>query len=152
MRLLLQEGPSGASQALNLRRTEKWCTALIGAALGSAFAALVLFTLWPLLVSAAAVCLVVILNLHFYRFLREQRGLAFALRAIPLHLLYYFVSGISAIVGWMLHHLVGAPQPPQETAARGGVGIQSWPPSPAAPAASLWNSTSAKVGRQARGG
>ena len=41
----------------------------------------------------------IILNLHFYGFLRRQRGLVFALRAIPWHLFYFTYSGAGFVIG-----------------------------------------------------
>ncbi|HYL35488.1 MAG TPA: glycosyltransferase family A protein [Bryobacteraceae bacterium] len=46
---------------------------------------------WPAAVAFAAV--VIALNQRFYRFLERRRGLFFALRAVPLHLLYFVYSG-----------------------------------------------------------
>ena len=54
----------------------------------------------PLALALSAILLVVvILNGQFYLFLAEKRGRAFALAAIPLHLLYHFYNGISFTLG-----------------------------------------------------
>ena len=42
---------------------------------------------------------VVLLNTQFYLFLAEKKGRAFALAAIPFHLLYHFYNGISFLAG-----------------------------------------------------
>jgi hypothetical protein len=44
------------------------------------------------------------LNRAFYRFLAARRGWSFAVRSMPLHVLYYFCCAGSAILG-TLHHL-----------------------------------------------
>ena len=41
------------------------------------------------------VCLLLGLNYSFYRFLAEKRGIGFALKAIPLHWLYFLYSGLA---------------------------------------------------------
>ena len=43
------------------------------------------------------------LNLNLYRFFYRKRGLLFALRAIPLHWLYYFYNALSFGAGMLLH-------------------------------------------------
>ncbi len=53
--------------------------------------------IWPVS-SAAAVpglCLLLGLNFDFYRFLIQKRGLGFALKALPLHWLYFLYSGLT---------------------------------------------------------
>ncbi|HEV2129640.1 MAG TPA: hypothetical protein VGR27_00970, partial [Longimicrobiaceae bacterium] len=149
MRLILQEGSSAASSTLNLRAREKWCTALVGLGLAGLPATVTLLQLWPLAITLTAWTLVLLLNFDFYRFLRRQRSLWFALQVIPLHLLYYFLNGISAIFGWMLHHLFGAPRPAREVSARSAIGIKTWPPTPSRPASSLWNPPAGKSARRA---
>ena len=39
----------------------------------------------------------------FYRFLLERRGALFVLRVLPVHLLYYFYSGVTFCALWMWH-------------------------------------------------
>ena len=46
---------------------------------------------WP--VSAGLTAVVVAMNYRFYRFLGQRRGVTFAVRAVPLHLLYFIYSG-----------------------------------------------------------
>lgn len=45
----------------------------------------------------------VVLNNQFYLFLAARRGKAFALAAIPFHLLYHFYNGISFAAGMLRH-------------------------------------------------
>lgn len=47
--------------------------------------------------------LLLFLNLSTYRFFYEKRGLVFSIRAILMHWLYYFYSGIAFISGSLLH-------------------------------------------------
>jgi GT2 family glycosyltransferase len=44
---------------------------------------------------------IILLNREFYRFLLRARGGFFTLRAIPLHLCYYFYSGVTFVVCWI---------------------------------------------------
>jgi len=44
--------------------------------------------------------IVILLNRRFYLFLIGARGLGFTLRALPLHLCYYFYSGVTFVVCW----------------------------------------------------
>ena len=39
------------------------------------------------------------LNMDFYRFLKKQQGLAFTLKAIPMHWFGYAYSGIGLLIG-----------------------------------------------------
>lgn len=75
--------------------------ALVGSERGSMFAAVALAT--------AAVTLL-ILNLDLYRFFGRKRGILFALRAIPLHWLYYLYCavGVAIAVGIEARRRLGA--------------------------------------------
>ena len=56
--------------------------------------------------AAAAIvcaCFLFALNRPFYAFLTARRGILFTLRAVPLHLLFYFYSGIGFLLGAVLH-------------------------------------------------
>jgi glycosyltransferase involved in cell wall biosynthesis len=55
--------------------------------------------------SAALVCAVVCiaLNAAFYQFLAERRGALFALRAAPLHVLFFLYSGVAFVLGAVAH-------------------------------------------------
>jgi len=41
---------------------------------------------------------------RFYRFLLQRRGALFVLRVLPVHLLYYFYSGVTFCAIWVWHH------------------------------------------------
>ncbi len=56
-----------------------------------------------LLVALAALLAIVLLNHQVYRFFRRQRGGAFALAVIPLHVLYYGYSGLAFAAGSLAH-------------------------------------------------
>lgn len=60
----------------------------------------------------ATVLALIALNYGFYGFLWKRRGFAFAVRAIPIHWLYYFYSGLVWIGCWTAHHLGAALRPP----------------------------------------
>ncbi|HEX8984889.1 MAG TPA: glycosyltransferase family A protein [Bryobacteraceae bacterium] len=51
----------------------------------------------------ATLLVLVALNLRFYLFLAAKRGRLFAATAVPFHLLYFFYSGISFLVGLARH-------------------------------------------------
>lgn len=58
-------------------------------------------------------CLVFSINYRFYSFLTAKRGSWFAMRALPLHLLYFFYCGLSFAAGvltylWNDHWLIPA--------------------------------------------
>ena len=57
-------------------------------------------------VAATALLLIQLLPLdgRFYRFLLQRRGALFVLRVLPVHLLYYFYSGVTFCAIWVWHH------------------------------------------------
>ena len=138
MWLLLKEGASASGGSLNLRVVEKLCTALVGAAGVALAAALVMRNVLPLVIALLAFMGVVVLQRRFYDYLRRQRGIVFALQAIPIHILCYVVNGVSVFSGWLMHKLFGEPIPPADVSAQADVGIQTWPPGPARPLRSIW--------------
>jgi glycosyltransferase involved in cell wall biosynthesis len=138
MRLLLQQGTGAHSRVLNLRAMEKVNTALGGLALLS-LALAVVFRRWMWL-WAVVVWLVTVMvsNRELYGFFVRMRGIGFAIGVLPLHLLYYLLNGFSALWGWALHHLIGAPAPAADIQAFSEVGVQTWPPLPAKAKDSVW--------------
>jgi GT2 family glycosyltransferase len=141
-RLLLQEGPNGSSETLNLRVSEKVCTALAGLGWVSVIAALVLASWWPLLAIPLLSLAIGAINRAFYQFIARERGLRFAIAMLPLHTLYYGMNVVSAMFGWLLHILLGEPQAPVNVAAGAGMDLKVWPPSPSRPMAGVWSSAS----------
>lgn len=104
MRLLLGDGPGGKrSTTLNVTGTEKFKTALMGlGSLGFLISALIRSP-FVALGAGLAILLIVVLTLPVYRWFAKLRGWAFALRAIPMSLLYYFISGLSVAIALGLH-------------------------------------------------
>jgi hypothetical protein len=137
-RLLAHRGAVMATGTLNLRWTEKLNTALAWLAVLSALLALVLRR--PILLVAALSCVAIILalNLPLWRFFARVRGPVFAVRAMPPHLLYYLLNGVSFGAGLFLQHLVGAPLPDPTTEALAEVGVKRWPPVPSRDRPSSW--------------
>jgi hypothetical protein len=100
-RLILEDGDIPSD--LNLRASHRASAALVAvAAAGLALAAV---RPWALLVSAAALLLLVPLNLAFYRFFARARGVGFALRVFPMHVLYYLYSGATFVFVTLLYRL-----------------------------------------------
>ena len=114
-RLILAEGAGG--DTLNVQPKEKLCVGLVGASL-VAFAAAGLTLSWAW--GVAALCMlaiVALLNADLYRYLTRGRGLAFGVGVVPLHLLYYLVSGLSYGAGVIGHRLARAPASREPLAA-----------------------------------
>ena len=96
-RLILTSG--NVLDDLNVKLDQRVSSGLVGLA-G------VLILLSPLHIgllglAAAALAEVLVLNRRLFRFLRRERGLTFALACVPLHLLYYFYSGLSYSHVWL---------------------------------------------------
>lgn len=89
--LLLQRGQ--ADNSLNVDRRSRLSVAATGT-MGAAAVAAPFRPRAALPVAAGAACLLVGLNVGFYRYLSGVRGPRFALRAVPWHALYYGCSGL----------------------------------------------------------
>ena len=95
-------------------------------------ASLALALLKPWAAVAAAVLLAALIGLNFpyYRWFARTRGLLFAVRVIPVHLVHHLCNGISFVAGTALH-----------VAGRCGVTLPGalptkvWPPRPVSEAA-----------------
>jgi hypothetical protein len=66
--------------------------------------------LWrqSIIVAAVAAAGVTLLNLDFYKFFVARKGVWFALRAIPLHWLYFIYCGLALVAGvvvWLAERL-----------------------------------------------
>lgn len=98
-RLILEGG--GLVNQLNLKTSERACAALTLLALLSALAS----PLWPraLLFALFACALVVAINRKLYAFFLRRRGAWFAVRVLPVHLLYYLYSAATFFVCWCGH-------------------------------------------------
>lgn len=100
-RLLVQDGT--VTNDLNLQTTQRVSTGMAFLGLGGLF--LTLFSSWGWLWAVTAVCLLMGLNLKFYRFLWHHRGLLFMLAAIPWHWFYFLYSGASFMAVLLMHRL-----------------------------------------------
>jgi hypothetical protein len=110
MRLHLEQKRGGRPGTLNIRPMEKLCRFLTGVAVVAiGIAAIRREPAW-LLASAACVSVVVAGNLPLFRWFGRVRGPWFAVRVVPLRLLYCALNVIAAPIGW-LHHTV-APRKP----------------------------------------
>jgi glycosyltransferase involved in cell wall biosynthesis len=143
-RLLAHRGAMLDSGALNIKWTEKLNTALVWLAALGFVVALSMRQWWPAQVALVLLVPVVLLNLPLLRFFWRARGPAFALAVVPLHIQYYFLNGLSAMIGIALHHSIGAPMPDPTVDAYAEVGVQRWPPIPAKGRPSTWSSRPSK--------
>ena len=82
---------------------------------------------------------IIALNVDLYRFMYRGRGVGFLLAVIPLHLTYYFVSGLAVVLGHLAHWQGREPQPSARTRELSERGAQSWPPVPVRPRSSTWD-------------
>jgi len=99
VRLILAKGE--APSDLNTNRGSRWSTLL--AWFGVALLPLAVWSGEWVGIALAALIGVVALNLPFYRFLAQHRGVGFALRSIPWHLLYFLECGLAGMLGLLLH-------------------------------------------------
>jgi len=129
-RLLVAQGATLKSRSLNLKTIEKISTALIWLMLVLIAAAALYHR--PRLLFAAAACLMPVIwwNRPLYGFFERERGFFFALRVVPVHVLYYVLNGIAAGFGWFLHELIGGPSPDPTVEAVSEIGLKTWPPVP----------------------
>lgn len=95
-RLILETGKIPSD--LNLKWGQRVSFGLTALALGFA----VLSPIAPrlLVLCGAALLTVLFLNRKLYAFFLRQKGLLFTARCIPLHLLYFFYSGLSYLYVW----------------------------------------------------
>lgn len=56
-----------------------------------------------IIVGLILVVLLLYLNWDVYRLFYEKRGLVFAIKAVPIHWLYYFYGGLSFVLGTLSH-------------------------------------------------
>lgn len=90
-RLILQD--RDIPNDLNLQGSQRISAAAVFLLIGSLLAGLV----WPEALGLTAVCIFLLLwlNRDFYGFLRQKRGVWFALQALPWHWLYFVYSGVT---------------------------------------------------------
>ncbi|HYV99167.1 MAG TPA: glycosyltransferase [Gemmatimonadaceae bacterium] len=82
---------------------------------------------WPLIAGATLLTLV---SADLLRFLASRRSIAFAVAALPLHLVTQVVTIAGLGAGWVLRHTVGDPAPDATTQAFAEMGVVIWPPVP----------------------
>jgi GT2 family glycosyltransferase len=82
---------------LNLQTSSRFSVMLSYALLGALIGAF----LWLpfLIIAGVSILLLLTLNAPLYRFFVRQRGIPFALQAIPWHWLYYLYSGLALAIG-----------------------------------------------------
>jgi hypothetical protein len=105
-RLMLRAG--AAANILNVKTAQRVSVALVYLT-----ALLVIAAIWQplaLAVAAASALAVTAINLDFYRYFMERKGLWFTLRVVPLHWLYFLYCGVCVILGTLLHHLNPVPR------------------------------------------
>jgi glycosyltransferase involved in cell wall biosynthesis len=88
----------GMVNDLNLQTTDRISAALLGLSL----LILPFSVLKPelLLLTLVMLGMIPVLNYKLYRFFFQRKGLAFAITAFPLHLLYYFYSSVTFVLCW----------------------------------------------------
>jgi len=137
-RLILHEGRSAGGSALNLHPINRLSVILTWLAFGILPAAPVFGSWWPVGIAALLSLGVVLLNFRFFDTVRRAAGPRVALGSIPLHLMFYFSNGLSALSGAVAYSIVGAPLPPADVAAFEEIGVETWPPLPSRPKESVW--------------
>ena len=100
---------------LNVRRSQRASVALAGLLIGLAGAGYFI---------AAGICLVLLVatNASFYRFLASRRGILFAIRAVPLHILFHVCCGIAFVAGFAMHLVLSARRPVGAASGPGAIG------------------------------
>jgi GT2 family glycosyltransferase len=121
-RLILES--KKAPDDLNLKGGQRLSVALVG--LASICLALAMFRFELLVLCAAALLGVIMLNRELFAFFFRQHGLFFATICIPCHLLHYLCSGLSYLYVWIGFWLKGvtthSPTPAQRSNAWSGKG------------------------------
>jgi glycosyltransferase involved in cell wall biosynthesis len=103
-RLILESGH--APNDLNITRRQRMSTALMG--LAAASAPLGVLRLELLVLAAAALLAVTVLNRSLYAFFWRHGGNRFAVLSIALHFLYYLYSGLTYLYARLEHRTRGA--------------------------------------------
>lgn len=108
MRLLLERSATGAG-TLNVAGEERVLTGLMGAAILALL--LAPFTTTRLAAGFVVGCVLLILarNLALFRWFARERGSAFAIRIVPLRLLYYVLNAAVASTALVQHHVARIP-------------------------------------------
>lgn len=137
-RLLAHRKAVLSTATLNLRWIEKLNTMLVWGAVLLLGVAAWDRSWWVAVAALFALLFVVVANAPMLGFFSRERGPIFALRVIPVHLMYYFLNGISFGTGLFLQQTIGAPLPNPTTEAYAEIGVQRWPPIPSRHRRSSW--------------
>lgn len=137
-RLLAHRKSVLSTTTLNLRWTEKLNVVLVWAGLLILGAAVWQRSLPLLAVGLLCPLLVLAFSVPLLGFFLRVRGPIFALRVIPVHLMYYFLNGISFAFGVLLQQTIGAPLVNPTIEAYSEMGVQRWPPIPSKHRRSSW--------------
>jgi glycosyltransferase involved in cell wall biosynthesis len=130
MRIFAKRGASLGRRKERLRRAKTINTLLTWLGLALALGALIADRPWLWLGAGACIVLVLMNDRAQHRFFARERGVAFAIAAVPLQLLSYVVNGLAVTVGWALRQLLGDPAPHPTIEAFAEVGVKMWPPVP----------------------
>jgi GT2 family glycosyltransferase len=103
MRLHLREHPAGRPGTLNLRPVEKLYTMLTAFAACALGVAAVRREAGWLFAAGGGLLVVLVGNAPLLAWFARERGIWFALRVVPLRLLYYALNGVAAVLGWLQH-------------------------------------------------
>ena len=103
--LILREGrlPDDLNLKLSQRLAAVLAYALVATLVTAAWRPFGLGLGTWLAVAGALMLAIVGINLRFYGFFARERGLLFALRVVPLHVLYYLYSGVALAIGIVVH-------------------------------------------------
>jgi len=88
---------------LNLRKGQRISALLTCASIPALLAAMALRSLTVAAIAGGLLAAVLVINRNLYGFFAGERGVWFAIRAIPLHLLYYLYSVLGFVVGLAAH-------------------------------------------------
>jgi hypothetical protein len=88
---------------LNLKRGQRISAALTCALIPVVVAGVALRSTVAAALGTGILLAVLAMNLDLYRFFASQRGWWFALRSVPLHLLYYLYSVVGFVIGLATH-------------------------------------------------
>lgn len=117
MHLLIERRAVSREGALNLAVGERLLTATAGVLCLSLVLALVLADARWLLLSAVCIVMIVLGNAKLLAWFARERGWWFAVRVVPLRVLFHVVSGVGALVALLTHHRMpawSAPSPLSE--------------------------------------
>ncbi|HEX9659242.1 MAG TPA: glycosyltransferase [Rhodothermales bacterium] len=103
VRLMLRAGE--VVNTLNVTYSQRLSVVLVHLTPVALLAAL--WSPWALILVAGLVLAVTALNLDFYRYFADRRGLWFAVRVVPLHWLYFVYCGLCVVAGTVLHYFSG---------------------------------------------